>query len=56
MYIWKVNQKQLRYDVRNSLVIKTVLFPHQKQGKDKWSIKQDEQGMQMIYNVTADIF
>ena len=36
--------------------LKTVLFAHQKQGKDKWSIKQEEKGMQMIYNVTADFF
>ena len=40
----------------NSLVVKTVLFAHQKQGKDKRSIKQEEKGMQMIYNVTAHIF
>ena len=56
MYAWEGNQKQLRYDARNSLVIKTVFFAHQKLGKDKSSIKQEEQGMQMIYNVTADFF
>ena len=35
VYVWRINQKELRCDVRNSLVIKTVLFAHQKQGKDK---------------------
>ena len=52
----RVNQKQLRYDARNSLVIKTGFFAYQKLGKDKSSIKHEEQGMQMIYNVTAYFF
>ena len=51
VYACEGNQKQLRYDVRNS-----VFFAHQKLGKDKSSIKQEEQGIQMIYNVTADFF
>ena len=38
----RVNQKQLGYDVRNFLVIKTVFFAHQKLEKNKSSIKQEE--------------